>query len=84
MATEEQSKSASLIMPKTHWHERLNLLNVTVIIFLFLAILSGKSLLANNRQADIGAGIRYFVKNFSRPTSRTGLSYLNHWVKPSR
>ena len=28
MATEEQSKSASLIMPKTHWHERLNTLNV--------------------------------------------------------
>ena len=67
MATEEQSKSASLIMPKTHWHERLNLLNVTVIIFLFLAILSGKSLLANNRQADIGAGIRYFVKKFFPP-----------------
>ena len=67
MATEEQSKSASLIMPKTHWHERLNLLNVTVIIFLFLALLSGKSLLANNRQADIGAGIRYFVKKFFPP-----------------
>ena len=74
MATEEQSKSASLIMPKTHWHERLNLLNVTVIIFLFLALLSGKSLLSNNRQADIGAGVRYFVKKIF-PARLHGLAY---------
>jgi phosphonate transport system permease protein len=60
-----QSKSVQL--PVRRWHERLNLLNVTVILFLFLTIFAGKSLLTNNRQADVAAGIRYFFKKFFPP-----------------
>ena len=47
-------------LPERNWYEQLNLLNVTVILFLFLTILSGKNLFANSRQADLAAGIRYF------------------------
>jgi phosphonate transport system permease protein len=60
-----QSKSVPL--PVRRWNERLNLLNVTVILFLFLTIFAGKSLLTNNRQADVAAGIRYFFKKFFPP-----------------
>ena len=60
-----QSKSGQL--PVRRWHERLNLLNVTVILFLFLTIFAGKSLLTNNRQADVAAGVRYFFKKFFPP-----------------
>ena len=63
--TTPQSKSGQL--PVRRWHERLNLLNVTVILFLFLTIFAGKSLLTNNRQADVAAGVRYFFKKFFPP-----------------
>jgi phosphonate transport system permease protein len=67
MADDKQPPPASLQLPERPWHERLNLLNVTVILFLFLTLVSGKSLLANNRQADVLAGIRYFFKKFFPP-----------------
>lgn len=63
--TTPQSKSGQL--PVRRWHERLNLLNVTVILFLFLTIFAGKNLLTNNRQADVAAGVRYFFKKFFPP-----------------
>lgn len=54
-------------LPERNWYERLNLLNVTVILFLFLTILSGRNLFSNSRQADLAAGIRYFFKKFFPP-----------------
>ncbi|MBT3469427.1 MAG: phosphonate ABC transporter, permease protein PhnE [Opitutae bacterium] len=54
-------------LPVRRWHERLNFLNVTVILFLFLTIFAGKSMLTNNRPADVAAGIRYFFNKFFPP-----------------
>ena len=54
-------------LPPRAWHERLNLLNVLLIIFLFLTIFSGKNLLDENRPADIISGFKYFVKKFFPP-----------------
>ena len=67
MSNGESQKPATVTLPERSWHERLNLLNVTVLLFLFLAIASGKSLLSGNRQADVAAGIRYFLKKFFPP-----------------
>ncbi|MDG0965202.1 MAG: phosphonate ABC transporter, permease protein PhnE [Opitutales bacterium] len=54
-------------LPSRNWYERLNLLNILVILFLFLTIFSGKNLLQDNRPADVMAGVRYFFKKFFPP-----------------
>ena len=54
-------------LPQRAWFERLNLLNIIVIVFLFLTIFSGKNLMDNNRPADVVAGFKYFIKKFFPP-----------------
>ena len=54
-------------LPQRAWFERLNLLNIIVIVFLFLTIFSGKNLMDNNRPADVVVGFKYFIKKFFPP-----------------
>ena len=54
-------------LPERRWYEQLNLLNILIILFLFLAIFSGKNLIQDNRPADVMSGIRYFLKKFFPP-----------------
>ena len=54
-------------LPIKKWHEKLNFLNILIIIFLFLTLFSGKNLLQENRSADVMAGIDYFIKKFFPP-----------------
>ena len=54
-------------LPQRAWFERLNLLNIIVIVFLFLTIFSGKNLMDNNRPADVVAGVKYFIKKIFPP-----------------
>ncbi len=54
-------------LPTRKWYERLNFLNVLIIIFLFLTLYSGKNLVQENRSADVMAGIDYFLKKFFPP-----------------
>ena len=54
-------------LPERKWYEQLNLLNILVILFLFLAIFSGKNLIQDNRPADVMSGIRYLLKKFFPP-----------------
>ncbi|MFL2914681.1 MAG: phosphonate ABC transporter, permease protein PhnE [Opitutales bacterium] len=49
------------------WYDRLNFLNVLLVLFVFLTIFSGKNLLQENRPADIMAGLDYFFKKFFPP-----------------
>jgi phosphonate transport system permease protein len=60
-----QEKIGSL--PTRSWYERLNFLNILLIIFLFLAIFSGKNLVDQNRSADVISGVKYFIKKFFPP-----------------
>jgi phosphonate transport system permease protein len=60
-----QEKIGSL--PTRSWYERLNFLNILLIIFLFLAIFSGKNLVDQNRSADVVSGVKYFIKKFFPP-----------------
>lgn len=60
-----QEKIASI--PSRSWYERLNFLNILLIIFLFLAIFSGKNLVDQNRPADVVSGVKYFIKKFFPP-----------------
>jgi phosphonate transport system permease protein len=60
-----QGKIGSL--PTRSWYERLNFLNILLIIFLFLAIFSGKNLVDQNRSADVVSGVKYFIKKFFPP-----------------
>jgi len=60
-----QEKIGSL--PTRSWYERLNFLNILLIIFLFLAIFSGKNLVDQNRPADVVSGVKYFIKKFFPP-----------------
>jgi phosphonate transport system permease protein len=54
-------------LPPRAWHEKLNLLNVLLLIFLFLTLFSGKNLMDENRPADVVSGFKYFVKKFFPP-----------------
>lgn len=54
-------------MPDRKWYDRLNFLNVLLVLFVFLTIFSGKNLLQENRPADIMAGLDYFFKKFFPP-----------------
>ena len=49
------------------WYDRLNFLNVLLVLFVFLTIFSGKNLLQENRPAEIMAGLDYFFKKFFPP-----------------
>mgnify|MGYP001294340094 FL=1 len=49
------------------WYDRLNFLNVLLVLFVFLTIFSGKNLVQENRPADIMAGLDYFFKKFFPP-----------------
>ena len=49
------------------WYDRLNFLNVLLVLFVFLTIFSGKNLLQEKRPADIMAGLDYFFKKFFPP-----------------
>ena len=60
-----QEKIGSL--PTRSWYKRLNFLNILLIIFLFLAISSGKNLVDQNRSADVISGVKYFIKKFFPP-----------------
>ena len=60
-----QEKIGSL--PTRSWYERLDFLNILLIIFLFLAIFSGKNLVDQNRPADVVSGVKYFIKKFFPP-----------------
>tara|TARA_Y100000588_G_scaffold258322_1_gene272937 strand:+ start:214 stop:1056 length:843 start_codon:yes stop_codon:yes gene_type:complete len=67
MSSPGTSKPKPHKLEPQHWHEKLNLLNVTIILFLVLVIFSGKSLFSDNRQADLASGIRYFLRKFFPP-----------------
>ncbi len=54
-------------LPGRNWYDRLNFLNVLLVLFLFLTIFSGKNLIQENRPADIMAGLDYFLKKFFPP-----------------
>ena len=54
-------------LPMRKWYERLNFLNILIIIFLFLTLYSGQNLIQENRSADVIAGIDYFIKKFFPP-----------------
>ena len=63
----EDKSEAELIMPTRKWHEKLNFLNVLLIIFLFLTLISGKKIIEGNRPADVMSGLNYFLKKFFPP-----------------
>ena len=67
MKPEEKESRIPSGLPGRNWYDRLNLLNILVILFLFLTIFSGKNLLQDNRPADVMAGVRYFLKKFFPP-----------------
>ena len=67
MKPEEKEIRIPSGLPGRNWYDRLNLLNILVILFLFLTIFSGKNLLQDNRPADVMAGVRYFLKKFFPP-----------------
>ena len=67
MNPEDKEKSPPLELPGRNWYDRLNLLNILLILFFFLTIFSGKNLIQDNRPADVMAGIRYFLKKFFPP-----------------
>lgn len=69
MKPEEKETRIPSGLPGRNWYNRLNLLNILVILFLFLTIFSGKNLLQDNRPADVMAGVRYFFKKFFPPDS---------------
>ena len=72
----KENKSTSLPkLPVRKWHEKLNFLNILIIIFLFLTIFSGKNLIQENRSADVMAGIDYFLKKFFPPDFSDFTSY---------
>ena len=64
MKSREDKSEAELIMPTRKWHEKLNFLNVLLIIFLFLTLISGKKIIEGNRPADVMSGLNYFLKKF--------------------
>lgn len=67
MNLKENKNVSSPELPVRNWYERLNFLNILIIIFLFLTIFSGKNLMQDNRPADVMAGIDYFLKKFFPP-----------------
>lgn len=67
MNPKNSKKDKSHYLPERNWYERLNFLNILVIIFLFLAFFSGKNIIDNNRPADVVAGLKYFIKKFFPP-----------------
>jgi len=65
--SENKQISPSPELPDRNWYDRLNFLNVLLVLFVFLTIFSGKNLLQENRPADIIAGLDYFFKKFFPP-----------------
>ena len=64
---EKKNMSPAPDMLDRKWYDRLNFLNVLLVLFVFLTIFSGKNLLQENRPADIMAGLDYFFKKFFPP-----------------
>ena len=54
-------------LPSRSWHERINVLNILLIVFFSLTIFSGKNLIDQNRPADVVSGFQYFIKKFFPP-----------------
>jgi phosphonate transport system permease protein len=65
--SENKQISPNPEMTDRKWYDRLNFLNVLLVLFVFLTIFSGKNLLQENRPADIMAGLDYFFKKFFPP-----------------
>lgn len=65
--SENKKISPAPDMLNRKWYDRLNFLNVLLVLFVFLTIFSGKNLLQENRPADIMAGLDYFFKKFFPP-----------------
>ncbi len=67
MSSKQISDNMQQLLPRRNWYEKLNFLNILLIIFLFLAVFSGKKIIDNNRSADVVAGLEYFIKKFFPP-----------------
>lgn len=82
MATEKSQQvdkpaSAETVdIPKVYWYERLNVLNVTFIIFILAVIYSGTALHGSNRDLDYFGNLLRFAGQFIPPD----FSVLNHTI----
>ena len=68
-------------LPSRSWHERINVLNILLIVFFSLTIFSGKNLIDQNRPADVVSGFQYFIKKFFPPDFSNLIKFWNHLMK---
>jgi phosphonate transport system permease protein len=55
------------MLPELRWYERLNVLNITLLLFLFAIVLSLPAVRGSGRQLDYGANLRRFLGYFFPP-----------------
>jgi len=73
MATEKNQpvnyppSNEAISIPQVHWYERLNVLNVTFIIFILAVIYSGSALHGSDRDLDYFSNLLRFANQFIPP-----------------
>lgn len=64
---ESPKKGNPHILPERPWYERLNVLNVTLLIFLLAVIFSGTQIKGSERDLDLWANLTRFLSEFFPP-----------------